>query len=107
MDAGYICAMRPSSYHCQKPAAFPDLYGMTTTASNISESRTPQLGTYLAEPLRVGEPDVTGPLAVFPVFGPEPRLPYVTFAAALRQGLRVGELKGGASVNDIQVVNPQ
>src|SRR4051812_18959559 len=98
--------MRPSSYHCQKSGAGRDISGMTSTARNISESRTPALGHYLAEPLRVGEPDVSGPLAVFPVFGPEPRLAYVTFATALKQGLKIKELDRSASVNDIQVENP-
>lgn len=40
----------------------------------------PSLHAHLAEPLRLGQPDVHGPLAVFPLFGPEPGLPYVSFA---------------------------
>ena len=60
----------------------------------------------LAEPLRVGEPDVTGPLAVFPIFGPAPRAEYLPFAAARAQGFRIGELQAGASVNDLLVENP-
>src|SRR5215212_10234291 len=98
--------MRATSYHCQKGGVARDLPGMTSIASNISESRTPALGSYLAEPLRVGEPDISGPLAVFPVLGPEPRAAYITFAAALQQGFTIKELDRGASVNDIQVVNP-
>lgn len=64
------------------------------------------IGDYLAEPLRVGEPDVSGPLAVFPIFGPEPRQVYVSFAQAREHGVRIGELDAGASVNDLMVENP-
>ncbi len=64
------------------------------------------ISDHLAEPLRVGEPDVSGSLAVFPIFGPEPRQAYVSFAQGREQGVRVGELEGGASVNDLVVENP-
>lgn len=37
-------------------------------------SHTPVLHDHLTEPPRLGDPDVHGPLAVFPLFGPEPRL---------------------------------
>src|SRR4051794_24201130 len=56
--------------------------------------------------LRVGRPDVAGPLAVFPIFGPEPRLNYRAFATAQALGAAVHELPGGASVNDLVVHNP-
>jgi hypothetical protein len=56
--------------------------------------------------LTPGEPDVTGALAVFPLFGPAPRLEYVSFAEAAAQGARVTELPKGASVNDLLVHNP-
>ena len=34
------------------------------------ETAVPTLTAYLAEPLEVGAPDIAGPLAVFPLFGP-------------------------------------
>ena len=58
-------------------------------------------------PFTVGAPDLAGPLAVFPLFGPPPRLEYLSFAeAAARQNAAVTELPAGASVNDLLVVNP-
>lgn len=66
---------------------------------------TPRLGDSLAESLRLGEPDVAGPLAVFPLFGPEPELEYVSFAQAAGSGVRVRELSQNASVNDLVVEN--
>jgi hypothetical protein len=61
---------------------------------------------HLDAPLRVGDPDVAGPLAVFPLFGGEPRLAYRSFAQAAALGASVTELPGGASVNDLIVSNP-
>ena len=66
----------------------------------------PTLIDFLAAPLSVGEPDVHGALAVFPLFGPPPVLQYVAFADACARGVVVKELDGGASVNDLVVVNP-
>lgn len=66
---------------------------------------TPTLSTFLAKPLRVGEPDVAGNLAVFPLFGPKPTLDYLSFTQARGTGFSVGELEGGASVNDLLVQN--
>ena len=72
-----------------------------------TESALPTLSDFLAAPLRVGDPDVHGPLAVFPLFGPRAgdwstsRSP-----RASRRGLLVKELEGGASVNDLVVLNP-
>lgn len=65
----------------------------------------PTLGRYLTGSLRVGDPDVAGPLAVYPLFGPEPELHYVAFAQAVGTGLAIKELSGGASVNDLLVSN--
>src|SRR3954469_12218384 len=65
---------------------------------------TPQ--DFLSEPLRIGTPDVCGPLAVFPLFGPEPNLGYVAFAQAVSAGASVKELDAHASVNDLLVLNP-
>ncbi|MBK5117418.1 MAG: hypothetical protein JJE23_10935 [Thermoleophilia bacterium] len=60
----------------------------------------------LAEPLEVGEPDVSGPLVVFPILGPEPELDYQSFAKAhAASEIAIGELAGGASVNDLAVDN--
>ncbi|CAA9518543.1 MAG: hypothetical protein AVDCRST_MAG45-2349 [uncultured Solirubrobacterales bacterium] len=49
---------------------------------------------------------MVGALAVFPLFGPEPQLDYLAFADGVDRGVRVHELSGGASVNDLSVVNP-
>jgi ARG/rhodanese/phosphatase superfamily protein len=56
--------------------------------------------------LTIGEPDVAGPLAVFPVFGPAPTLEYVSYAEASARGVTITELPSGASVNDLLVTNP-
>jgi hypothetical protein len=55
--------------------------------------------------LTLGEPRVVGPLAVFPVFGPQPTLAYRSFVQATALGAFVKELEGGASVNDLLVEN--
>ena len=60
---------------------------------------------YLAEPLRIGEPTAIENLAIYPLFGPEPRLGYTSFAQGRENGVRIGELEGGASVNDLVVEN--
>lgn len=78
---------------------------MSSTQTEISQPDR-SLASFLAEPLRVGEPDVVGALAVFPLFAPAPRLEYLAFAQAREQGFRVSELEGGASVNDLLVENP-
>jgi hypothetical protein len=66
----------------------------------------PALHDFLAEPLRVAAPDACGALAVFPVFGPPPVAEYVGFADGTARGVVVKELDGGASVNDLLVLNP-
>jgi hypothetical protein len=70
------------------------------------EIATPRLNDHLAEPLRVGEPDVHGPLAVFPIFASAPLVEYVPFAQGRVAGVSIKELEHGASVNDLNVVNP-
>ncbi len=60
---------------------------------------------HLSEPIRVEDPDVAGPLAVFPLFGPEPSEQYVSLAKGRGLGVRVGEDDRGASVRDIVVQN--
>lgn len=67
-------------------------------------TNTLHLNNLLSEPLHVGEPDVAGMLAVFPVFGPAPQLKYRSFARGRADGLKVGELEA-ASVNDVAVQN--
>ncbi len=54
----------------------------------------------------VGAPDVVGGLAVFPLLGPESRLTFLSFAEAAAAGATARELPGGASVNDLLVINP-
>jgi len=70
------------------------------------EPTVPTLADFLAAPLRVGDPDVHGPLAVFPLFGPPPVAEYVAFADGVARGLLVKELEDGASVGDLVVLNP-
>lgn len=61
---------------------------------------------FLSEHLRVGEPMSTGPLTVVPLFGPEARCEYLSFAESRAQGVRIGELEAGASVRDLVIENP-
>ena len=56
--------------------------------------------------LSVGAPDVAGALVVFPVFGPPPRLEYLSYAEAAAAGASVREMPRAASVNDLLVTNP-
>lgn len=60
---------------------------------------------FLAEALRVGEPDVAGALAVFPVFGPTARQEYVAFAQGRERRVRIVEREGRASVNELVIEN--
>src|SRR4051794_22205965 len=60
---------------------------------------------FVRDAIRIGEPDVCGPLAVYPLFGPEPTLEYLSFAQAIGLGMTVKELDAGASVNDLLVIN--
>ena len=59
--------------------------------------------TTSTELFNLGEPQVAGPLAVFPVFGPTPRLHYRSLADAMALGALVREIDGVASVNDLVV----
>src|SRR5262245_20333926 len=74
----------------------------------MSEMNTtqPTVESFLSEPLRVGEPQSAENLTVFPVFGPEPRCHYHGYAQVQGTGVTIGELPGGASVNDLFVQNP-
>ncbi|MFN8161710.1 MAG: DUF6569 family protein [Solirubrobacterales bacterium] len=79
----------------------------TTDADPNAEAatQTDSIANLLAEPLRVGEPVRIENLTVFPLFGPGPRLDYVSFAQGREDGVRVGEIEGRASVNDLVVEN--
>jgi hypothetical protein len=71
-----------------------------------SRIAAPALQDHLAEPLRLGDPDIHGPLAVFPLFGPAPQQDYVSFAQGRALGAAIKELEQHAAVNDLLVVNP-
>src|SRR3712207_1130772 len=61
--------------------------------------------TSLTTDLILGEPQLAGPLAVFPVLGAPGTLAYRSFAQAISLGAFVKELDGGASVGDLLVGN--
>jgi hypothetical protein len=73
----------------------------------VSRTKTAARGRrvrdYLRAPLTVGEPDVIGPLAVYPVFGPTASQPLV--AAAACDGALVVQEQPSASVRDLVVTN--
>jgi len=60
----------------------------------------------LTQDLHLGDAQHSGALTVFPIFSGEPALEYLSFADAQASGATVGELPGGASVNDLIVTNP-
>jgi hypothetical protein len=60
----------------------------------------------LAGRLRLGAPQHAGALTVFPIYGVEPKLEYLSFAQARAMGATAGELATGASVRNLVVVNP-
>src|SRR5690242_6804160 len=63
--------------------------------------------TPAATRFEVADPDIVGPLAVFPLIAESPpTLRYLSYAAAAKRGAAVRELAGGASVNDLHVHNP-
>lgn len=64
------------------------------------------IAEHLSEALEVGDPDVAGPLTIFPVFGPDPKRDYKTYAEAVADGVEIRELPQGASVNDLIIENP-
>src|SRR3954462_820980 len=89
------------SDRCDRPPERPARRTPMTTRAPV-----PSAIDYLGSPLRVGEPDVAGPFAVFPLFGPEPRLAYRSFAQAAPVGVTVAETPGFATVSDLVVTNP-
>jgi ARG/rhodanese/phosphatase superfamily protein len=62
--------------------------------------------TTLTQTHSLGEPQVAGPLAVFPVFGPPAALEYRAFVQAVELGALVKELESAASVGRLLVDNP-
>jgi hypothetical protein len=72
--------------------------------ASTSSPKPQSLSALLDRPIEVGAPDVSGPLAVFPLFGPPPKLDYAPFAA-VHDKVAITELEGGASVNDLAVHN--
>ena len=71
--------------------------------SNLT-SRSSTLADHLSEPIRVGAPEASGHLAVYPLYGPPTTLDYTALATAGGQ-VEITELEGGASVNDLTVKN--
>ena len=67
---------------------------------------SPSLSSLIPGELTIGEPDVAGALAVFPLFGPTPTAEYISYAEGAARGVSVTELPGDASVNDLLVHNP-
>lgn len=76
---------------------------MSTTSRKTT---VPTLLDHAAGPLSVGEPDVAGPLAVFPVFGAEPGAEYLSLAEATTLGLAITEQPDAARVGELRVANP-
>ncbi|MGH2978861.1 MAG: ARPP-1 family domain-containing protein [Solirubrobacterales bacterium] len=68
-------------------------------------TNTQPLMKYVGEPLRAGNPDVSGPLAVFPLFGRAVELKFLSFVRGREHGVVLREMDGGASVNDLVVRN--
>jgi hypothetical protein len=70
------------------------------------ETVVPSLAAYLSETIEVGEPDIAGLLALFPLLGPPAHFEYQSFAQGRAQGVSIKELADGASVNNLVVHNP-
>ncbi len=62
--------------------------------------------TTLTQSFTLAPAQLAGPLAVFPVLGPEPRVAYRAFGPATALGAFVKELDGGAAVENLLVGNP-
>src|SRR4051812_1158103 len=61
--------------------------------------------TRTASKFRLGPPQVSGPLAVYPIFGGEPRLRYHGLSQAIKQGAFIGEVDEQGDVNEVLVCN--
>lgn len=55
--------------------------------------------------LHLGEPQVSGPLAVYPIFGAGARLRYRSLARAVNRGAFIGEVDEHGEVNEVLVCN--
>jgi hypothetical protein len=55
--------------------------------------------------VHLGEPQISGPLAIFPIFGPRPRLRYRSLGQAVKHGAFVTEVDDHGSVNDVLICN--
>lgn len=75
---------------------------MTPTATTPPQPTS--VSDVLQKRIDVGRPDVSGPLAVYPVYYKRPRLRYIAFGPA-GELVAITEQKGGASVNDLTVEN--
>ena len=53
----------------------------------------------------LGDPQVSGPLAVYPIFGPDPRLVYRGLAQAIKHGAFITEVDEHGDVNHVLVCN--
>lgn len=53
----------------------------------------------------LGDPQISGPLAVFPIFGPRPRVRYRSLGQAVKRGAFVTEVDEHGSVNDVLICN--
>jgi hypothetical protein len=78
-----------------------DQFDMTT---QTQQSTPGPIDNLLASPPEIGEPISSGPLTVYPIFGPEPRFEYVGLGQAGEQ-VTIGELPKGADVNALQIQN--
>jgi len=74
-----------------------------TTQKDRATAKT--IGSYISEPLTVGEPDISGPLAVFPVFGADAKQRFVSFAQGRETGAVAIKEVASASVRDLTVAN--
>jgi hypothetical protein len=63
------------------------------------------IGSCLGEPLTVGDPDVSGPLTVFPIFGVDATQRFVSFAQGRDAGAVTIKEIASASVRDLTVAN--
>ncbi len=72
----------------------------------IQSAAKSSIKDYLKSPLTLGDPVKSGPLTVFPVFGPDPTQTYISLRDGIEKGLTVKELPGGGSVRDLVVQNP-
>src|SRR5205823_753528 len=58
-----------------------------------------------ASKFRLGPPQVAGPLAVYPIFGREPRLRYCGLVQAIKHGAFISEVDEHGDVNEVLVCN--